>query len=108
MTIADINALLYLAGRHDVEELRRAAAHPGVEPGLAELLKRSSPRRSPVRAGGGNAGLDGPGTAAGWPGFRTLRVAAKHPESTDVVSLELESEDGRARSPTPGPGSSSP
>ena len=28
MTVADVNALLYLAGHHDVEQLRRALRIP--------------------------------------------------------------------------------
>ena len=38
MTIADINALLYLAGRHDVEAPPRPA-HPGVQLGLQGSLQ---------------------------------------------------------------------
>src|SRR5205807_5622848 len=39
MTVADINALLYLAGRHDVEQLRRALRIPALSPGWQRSLQ---------------------------------------------------------------------
>ena len=96
MTIADINALLYLAGRHDVDALRRALRIPALSPGWQGSLQALLAEALTGSAGRGNAGLTVQAPPPAWPGFRTLRVAAKHPESTDVVSLELESEDDRA------------
>jgi ferredoxin-NADP reductase len=46
---------------------------------------------------------DNAATAAGWPGFRPLRVTATHRESPAVMSIRLESADGAAL-PRPLPG----
>jgi len=95
MTVADINALLYLPG-HPRAELERALRIPALSPGwrgsLAALLEQE---RSGTTAAG-NAGLAplfAPPPA--WPGFRALRVSQKVRESRDVTSLVLEPTDGR-------------
>ena len=95
MTVADVNALLYLAGHHDVEQLRRALRIPALSPGWQASLRALLDEQLGGSAGGGNAGLTAQGPPPAWPGFRTLRVAAKRSESSDVVSLELESDDGQ-------------
>jgi ferredoxin-NADP reductase/MOSC domain-containing protein YiiM len=95
MTVADVNALLYLAGRHDIEQLRRALRIPALSPGWQESLRALLDEELGGSAGGGNAGLTAQGPPPAWRGFRTLRVAAKRSESRDVVSLELESGDGQ-------------
>ena len=69
MTVADINALLYLAGHHDVDQLRRALRIPALSPGwqasiqalLDEALSGSRRRR---QRGTGRAGA-----TAGVAGF---------------------------------------
>jgi ferredoxin-NADP reductase/MOSC domain-containing protein YiiM/ferredoxin len=94
MTVASINALLYLDRRPEPELLLRALEIPALSPGwqasLLALLKQQ--RRG--AAGGGNAGLTSLGPPPAWPGFRTLRVVAKRSESATVLSLELEPDDG--------------
>ena len=95
MTVADVNALLYLAGRHDVEQLRRALRIPALSPGWQASLQALLDEELGGSPGGGNAGLTAQGPPPAWRGFRTLRVAAKRSESSDVVSLELESDDGQ-------------
>ena len=103
MTVADVNALLYLAGRHDVERLRRALRIPALSPGWQESLRALLEEQLEGSVGGGNAGLTAQGPPPAWPGFRTLRVAAKRSESSDVVSLELEAADGQPLArPQPG------
>ena len=94
MTVADINALLYLAGRHDVEQLRRALRIPALSPGWQASLQALLDEELEGSPGGGNAGLTAQGPPPAWRGFRTLRVAAKRSETSDVVSLELVSDDG--------------
>jgi ferredoxin-NADP reductase/MOSC domain-containing protein YiiM/ferredoxin len=94
MTVADINALLYLAGRHDVEQLRRALRIPALSPGWQASLRALLDEELGGSPGGGNAGLTTQGPPPAWRGFRTLRVAAKRSETSDVVSLELVSDDG--------------
>lgn len=95
MTVADVNALLYLAGRHDVDQLRRALRIPALSPGWQESLRALLDEELGGSPGGGNAGLTAQGPPPAWRGFRTLRVAAKRSESRDTVSLELESDDGQ-------------
>jgi ferredoxin-NADP reductase/MOSC domain-containing protein YiiM/ferredoxin len=99
MTVADVNAVLYLAGRHDVDQLRRALRIPALSPGWQASIQALLDEETSDAPRSGNAGLTAAGPPPAWPGFRTLRVTAKHSESTDVVSLELESEDER---PLPG------
>ena len=99
MTVADINALLYLAGRHDLDQLRRALRIPALSPGWQTSIQALLDEETSDAPRSGNAGLTAAGPPPAWPGFRTLRVTAKHSESTDVVSLELESEDEQ---PLPG------
>jgi len=95
MTVAEINALLY-SPDHPRDRLERAlrigALSPGWRWSFEQLL------RSPASAaGGGNAGL-APAAAAhpAEPGFRALAVTAVDHESADVLSLTLQSPDGRA------------
>jgi ferredoxin-NADP reductase/MOSC domain-containing protein YiiM len=89
MTVAEVNALLYLPG-HPPEKLKRAlqieALSPGWRTSLEALLQSQA---------GGNAGLM-PEAAAhpSAPGFRTLLVASLHQESADVLSLTLQNADG--------------
>jgi ferredoxin-NADP reductase/MOSC domain-containing protein YiiM len=103
MTVAEINALLYLAGRHDVDQLRRALRIPALSPGWQASLQTLLDAQLGGARGGGNAGLTTQGPPPAWGGFRVLRVAAKRSESRDVVSLELASDDGRPLArPLPG------
>lgn len=86
MTVAEINALLYSPG-HAHESLQRAlrieALSPGWRASFEALLRNPSD---------GNAGL-APEAAAhpAPPGFRPLRVTAIDQESTDVISLTMQS-----------------
>jgi ferredoxin-NADP reductase/MOSC domain-containing protein YiiM/ferredoxin len=94
MTVAEINALLY-SPHHPRDRLERAlrieALSPGWRASFEALLQ------SQTTAGvGGNAGL-APAAAAhpAAPGFRPLSVTAIDHESTDVVSLTMQSGDGQ-------------
>ncbi|MDX1882837.1 MOSC and FAD-binding oxidoreductase domain-containing protein [Mycolicibacterium sp. 120270] len=91
LTVADIDALLYLPGR-DAAMLAKAVDVPALSPGwkqsFAEMLV----------APDGLAGIE-----PGWPGFRRLRVVGTRRESPDVLSIEFESDDGAAL-PQPRPG----
>ncbi|WP_216905763.1 MOSC and FAD-binding oxidoreductase domain-containing protein [Nocardia noduli] len=83
MSVADIDALLYLPER-DTATLRRAtgltALSPGWQGSFRELL----------------AAAEASSTAVGpaWPGFRALRVAKVVPESATVSSIHLTTPDG--------------
>ena len=93
MTVAEINALLYLPN-HPRGQLERAlrieALSPGWRGSFQALLESQS-----TRAATGNAGLV-PAAAAHpvAPGFRPLTVTAISHESADVLSLTMRSGDG--------------
>src|SRR5215470_3698178 len=88
MSVAEINALLY-SSDHPRDRLERAlridALSPGWRSSFEALLQSQT-------AGGGNAGLV-PAAAShpATPGFRALAVMAIDHESTDVLSLTLQS-----------------
>jgi ferredoxin-NADP reductase/MOSC domain-containing protein YiiM len=93
MSVFEINALLYMPG-HPRNQLERALRIPALSAGWRHSLQALLAQEE---TGGttGNAGL-GPGSAPppAWAGFRPLRVSRKTRESSNVVSLELESVDG--------------
>ena len=86
MSVAAIDALLYLPGRDD-DQLRKAVDIPALSPGwqgsFRELL--SPPTPEPV----------------GWTGFREMRVARVVPETATVASIHLTA-DGPLPTPKPG------
>ena len=92
MTVAEINALLYLPN-HARDRLERAlrieALSPGWRSSFEALLQSQT-----AAAKSGNAGL-APAAAAhsAAPGFRPLTVAAIDQESADVLSLTMHSPD---------------
>ncbi len=95
MTVAHVNALLYLPG-HRREELERALRIPALSAGWKGSFQSLLQREPGASAVGGNAGLapsDVSLSPPAWPGFRPMRVAAKARESDDVISLALEPAD---------------
>jgi ferredoxin-NADP reductase/MOSC domain-containing protein YiiM/ferredoxin len=93
MTVAEINALLYLPGhaRDRLEHaLRIEELSPGWRGSFEALLQNE---KNPTATG--NAGL-APAAAAHpvAPGFQTLAVTSIDRESADVLSLTLQSSDG--------------
>jgi ferredoxin-NADP reductase/MOSC domain-containing protein YiiM len=95
MTVAEINALLYLPG-HPGRALERALRIPALSVGwrtsFAALLARAQNGDGTT----GNPGLGPPpGPPPAWQGFRSLRVSQKHRESRNVTSLALEPVDGQ-------------
>jgi ferredoxin-NADP reductase/MOSC domain-containing protein YiiM len=102
MTVAEINALLY-SPDHPRDRLQRALQIEALSPGWRwsfEALLQSQT----TGPGSGNAGL-APAAAAHptAPGFRPLTVTVIDQESADVLSLTMQSPDGRAL-PTALPG----
>ena len=95
MTVAEINALLYLPN-HARDRLERALRIEALSPGWRwsfEALLRSQTNA----AGNGNAGLaPAAATHPAAPGFRQLAVTAIDQESADVLSLTMQSPDGQA------------
>ena len=94
MTIASLNALLYLERRPDPELLERALRIPALSPGWQASLHALLEQHRGGGQGRGNAGLASVGPPPAWPGFRTLRVVSKRSESATVLSVELEADDG--------------
>jgi ferredoxin-NADP reductase/MOSC domain-containing protein YiiM len=78
MSVAEIDALLYLPGRSK-ERLQRALRIPALSAGwkgsFQDLLQPQS-------------------AAPAWPGFRPLRLARIDRESASVISLSFEAQDG--------------
>jgi ferredoxin-NADP reductase/MOSC domain-containing protein YiiM/ferredoxin len=94
ITVADIDALLYLPNRSRCD-LARALEIPALSEGwkgsFRELLGQTGPKARPA------------GKPPAWAGFRELRVAAVTRESDTVTSFQLEP-DGVARADAPLPG----
>ncbi len=93
MTVAEINALLYLPN-HPRDRLERALRIEALSPGWRGSFQALLQNQNTV-ATSGNAGLV-PAAAAHSvaPGFRPLAVTAIHRESADVLSLTMQSPDG--------------
>ncbi|HEY2040643.1 MAG TPA: MOSC and FAD-binding oxidoreductase domain-containing protein [Edaphobacter sp.] len=97
ITVAEIDSLLYLPN-HNPARIAVAVDIPALSSGwkgsLEELLKAD---KSGVHSG--NAGLTSAISSPPlWNGFRTLRVASVHQETSEVTSIVLESTD---KSPLP-------
>jgi ferredoxin-NADP reductase/MOSC domain-containing protein YiiM len=89
LSVADIDALLYLPGR-DLAKVRLAADIPALSPGWQESF-----REMLEPAGGGGEGTAAPGRAGpAWAGFRALRVDRVIHESDTVFSIYLTAADG--------------
>ena len=91
MTVAEVDALLYLPG-HSRQQLLRAlrisALSPGWQASFRALLDGEP--------GVGNAGLAVTSPPAAWSGFRGLSVAGIERESDSVISIRLEDPGGAA------------
>ena len=98
ITVADVDALLYLPG-HTRQGLLRALRVPALSPGWQDSF-RALLNEEPGR---GNAGLEVTSPPPAWPGFRQVTVKAITRESDSVISLRLEDPTG-ARLPAARPG----
>ncbi|MER5941967.1 MOSC and FAD-binding oxidoreductase domain-containing protein [Streptomyces sp. NPDC001928] len=91
LTVADIDALLYLPGR-DPAKLRKALNIPALSPGwqqsFRELAAAQQPQQEPGWPGE-RAATQQPREEPGWPGFKTLRVARIVPETPAISSIYL-------------------
>src|SRR5262249_30405955 len=94
MTIAEVNALLYLPG-HSRQQLERALRIPALSPGWRSSFQALLQNESSGRPMTGNPGLSAGGAPPAWAGFRPLRVSRIDRESRSVVSLLLAPADGR-------------
>src|SRR3984885_5905688 len=89
MTVADVDALLYLPG-HTRQGLLRALRVPALSPGWQGSFRALLDKEP----GSGNAGLAVTSPPPAWPGFRQLTVTAITPESDSVISIRLEDPTG--------------
>ena len=94
MSVASINALLYLDRRPDPQLLQRALRIPALSPGWQVSFRALLEQQRDDAPDGGNAGLVSLGPPPAWPGFRPMRVVAKRSETATVLSMELEVDDG--------------
>jgi ferredoxin-NADP reductase/MOSC domain-containing protein YiiM/ferredoxin len=94
MTVAEVDALLYLPG-HPRQQLLRAlrigALSPGWQASFHSLLDGD--------AGGGNSGLVATSPPPAWNGFRSLTVTDIERESESVLSIRLEDPGGEPSPP---------
>ena len=89
MTVAEVDALLYLPG-HSRQQLLRALRIPALSPGWQASF-RALLEGEPAS---GNAGLTTASPPPAWPGFRRFTVTGIEPESESVISIRLEDPDG--------------
>jgi len=94
MTVAEVDALLYLPG-HSRQQVLRALRIPA----LPDSWKTSFQALLEQSAAGGNAGLAAESPPPAWPGFRPLAVTAITRESESVVSVHLADPRGAAVPP---------
>ncbi len=97
VTVADIDALLYLPG-HSRPGLQRALRIPALSPGWKTSLQALADEadKPDERRGSGNVGLTGaiPVPPPAWVGFRSMTVIDVHYETAQVKSVLLAAEDG--------------
>ena len=94
MTVAEINALLYLPD-HSRDRLERALQIQALSPGWRGSFEALLQSQKTAAGSSGNAGL-APAAAAHpvAPGFQRLAVTAIDEESADVISLTVRRADG--------------
>jgi ferredoxin-NADP reductase/MOSC domain-containing protein YiiM len=89
MTVAEVDALLYLPG-HTRQALLRALRVPALSPGWQDSF-RALLNEEP---GSGNAGLALTSPPPAWTGFRQVTVKAITPEADSTISIRLEDPTG--------------
>ncbi len=88
MTVADVDALLYLPGASR-EQLQRALRIPALSKGWQGSFQAMLQQDLGSKTSEGNPGLATEEPAPAWPGFRPMRVATIHKESASVTSFLL-------------------
>ncbi len=91
ITVAAIDALLYLPGRSR-EQLERSLRIPALSLGWKQSLQALLDQDGAENGNPGLTNVTGPPPA--WLGFRPLRVANVERESSNVISLSFEPVDG--------------
>jgi len=93
MTVAEVDALLYLPGQ-TTEQLQRALRVPALSKGWQGSFRAMLEQDSSSQTKVGNPGLAYEAQAPAWQGFRQMRVARIQKESDNVTSLVLAPADG--------------
>lgn len=88
ITVAEIDALLYLPG-HSREELERALRIPALSKGWQSSFQAILKRGSAAITVKGNPGLANEAQATAWPGFKQMKIAQIQKESDSVTSFVL-------------------
>ena len=94
ISVADIDALLYLPG-HTREQLQRALEIPALSKGWQGSFQAMLQQDLIPGTTAGNPGLADEQQAPAWTGFRQMRVANIHKESDSVTSFILKPIDGQ-------------
>ena len=94
MSVADIDALLYLPG-HSRDQLQRAVRIPALSPGWQSSFETIL-KKSPGNGVKGNPGLALEEQAPAWPGFKQMKVRNIGKESDSVTSFILAPLDGQS------------
>jgi ferredoxin-NADP reductase/MOSC domain-containing protein YiiM/ferredoxin len=92
MTVADVDALLYLPGRSH-HQISRALLIPALSPGWKVSFEAILSQGAGLDATG-NAGLTAVSPPPAWAGFRPLNVTDIERESESVISVYLADPDG--------------
>jgi ferredoxin-NADP reductase/MOSC domain-containing protein YiiM len=95
MTVAEIDALLYLPG-HPRDQVQRALRIPALSAGWKASFRALADQASAPDGAAGNAGLTAVSPPPAWPGFRSLAVTEVERESDSVNSVYLAEPDGAA------------
>jgi ferredoxin-NADP reductase/MOSC domain-containing protein YiiM len=98
ITVAEIDALLYLPG-HPRQQVLRALRIPALPDGWRASFQAMLGQPEGPGGAAGNAGLATVSPPPAWPGFRPLAVTAVEPESDSVVSVYLADPGGGAVPP---------
>ena len=98
MTVAEIDALLYLPG-HPRQGVLRALRIPALSAGWRASFEAIASQPGGPGAAAGNAGLVPASPPPAWPGFRKLEVTDLRRETQSVVSVGLSDPDGSAVPP---------
>jgi ferredoxin-NADP reductase/MOSC domain-containing protein YiiM len=98
MTVAEIDALLYLPG-HPRQQVVRALRIPALADGWRASFQAILDRPAVPGGATGNAGLAAVSPPPAWPGFRRLTVTEVERESDSVVSVHLAEPQGTALPP---------
>ncbi len=98
MTVAEVDALLYLPG-HPRRQVLRALRIPALPDGWRASFQALVDQPEAAEGAAGNAGLASVSPPPAWPGFKALAVTAIERESDTVVSVYLADPGGAALPP---------